>query len=184
MAADAESISHEGLIHGAYFLRLKSVLIGILQLSTWRFSMKKLFASAVIVMLAGGSVAAQDDPVKAREALMTAAAGAAGISVPMLRGQMDYHPAVAKAAIATFYGVSRSAHVFFPEGSAGETKASAKIWEDPEGFQAAFDKFEAAASAAFEASGKDGPADLQAFQQAVAPVLETCGSCHETYRLE
>ena len=135
-------------------------------------------------MLAGGSAIAQDDPVKARQALMDAAAAATGVAVPMLRGQMDYNPAVAKAAIATFYGVSRSAHVFFPEGSAGDTKASAKIWEDAAGFQAAFEKFEETATAAFAASGKDGPADLQAFQQAVAPVLENCSSCHETFRLE
>lgn len=146
--------------------------------------MKKLFASAIVLMLAGGSAAAQDDPVKSRQALMDAAAAATGISVPMLRGQMEYHPAVAKAAIATFYGVSRASHVFFPEGTAEDTKASPRIWEDPEGFKAAFDKFEETATAAFEAAGEDGPADLQAFQQAVAPVLENCGGCHENYRLE
>jgi len=146
--------------------------------------MKKLFASVIVLMLAGGSASAQDDPVKSRQALMDAAAGAAGIAIPMLRGEMEYHPAVAKAAIATFYGVSRSAHVFFPEGSAGETKAAPRIWEDPEGFQAAFAKFEETATAAFEAAGEDGPPDLKAFQQAVAPVLDNCGTCHENYRLE
>ncbi|GGA76217.1 cytochrome C556 [Nitratireductor aestuarii] len=146
--------------------------------------MKKLLTSAFVLMLAGGTVAAQDDPVKARQALMAAAAGAAGIAVPMLKGEMDYQPAVAKAAIATFYGVSTSAHAFFPEGSGADTKAAPKIWEDPAGFQAAFDKFQASAEAAFKASGKDGPADLKAFQQAVGPVLQNCGACHENYRLE
>lgn len=146
--------------------------------------MKKLFASSIILLLAGGSVAAQDDPVTARQALMEAAAAAVGVSVPMLRGQMDYNPAVAKAAIATLYGVSASAHAFFPEGSAGDSKASPRIWEDEAGFQAAFEKFETTAAAAVEAAGRSGPADLQAFQQAITPVLANCGACHEAYRLE
>jgi cytochrome c556 len=146
--------------------------------------MKKLLASAFALMLVGGTAAAQEDPVKARQALMGAAASAAGIAIPMLKGEMEYHPAVAKAAISTFYGVSVSAHAFFPEGSGANTKAAPKIWEDAEGFKAAFAKFEAAAEAADKAAGREGPADLKAFQQAVGPVLQNCGSCHENFRLE
>lgn len=148
--------------------------------------MKKLLASAFVLMLVGGTATAQEDPVQARQALMAAAAGAAGIAVPMLKGEMEYQPAVARAAIATFYGVSSSAHAFFPEGTGpgANTKAAPKVWEDPEGFKAAFDKFKAAAEAAFKAAGRDGPADLKAFQQAVGPVLQNCGTCHENYRLE
>ncbi|GAA4521896.1 cytochrome c [Chelativorans composti] len=146
--------------------------------------MKKLIASALVLMVSAGTVAAQDNPIKSRQALMDAAAGAAGIAVPMLKGEMEYNPAVAKAAIATFYGVATAGQAFFPEGSAGDSKAAPKIWEDPEGFKAAFAKFQSAAEAAFQASGKEGPADLKAFQAAVGPVLQNCGSCHETYRLE
>ena len=52
------------------------------------------------------------------------------------------------------------------------------------GFQAALGKFQTAVAAAVAASGKDGPPDAAAFQAAVQPVLGTCKSCHETYRIE
>ena len=41
-----------------------------------------------------------------------------------------------------------------------------------------------ALGAAADASGKDGPADADAFKAAAEPVLGTCKTCHDTYRLE
>ena len=34
-----------------------------------------------------------------------------------------------------------------------------------------------------QASGKDGPADLDAFKAAVGPIFGTCKSCHEGYQV-
>nr|WP_306306754.1 cytochrome c [Nitratireductor aquibiodomus] len=39
-------------------------------------------------------------------------------------------------------------------------------------------------AAAVEASGKDGPADLAAFQAAIGPVFGNCKSCHENFRVQ
>ncbi|MEC9402338.1 MAG: cytochrome c, partial [Pseudomonadota bacterium] len=72
---------------------------------------------------------------------------------------------------------------YFPAGSdQGETGAAAAIWENPDGFSAELAKFADATSKAFEASGKDGPADVEAFKAAMGPVFGSCKSCHETYR--
>ena len=104
----------------------------------------------------------------------------------MMKQQLEYNPAVAKAAIATLNATAHAFGAFFPEGSdmGANTTASPKIWEDMGGFEAAVAKFETDTAAAMQASGKDGPADLAAFQAAVGPVLGNCKSCHEAYRVQ
>lgn len=142
-----------------------------------------LSISALIISVAG--VAAADDPIAVRKALMQASAASAATSGGMMKGDIAYNPAVAKAAIATLNAVSHAYGNFFPEGSSGEnTEASPKIWEDGEGWQQTLSKFQADTHAAVEASGKDGPADLASFQAAVAPVLSNCKNCHENFRLQ
>ncbi|WP_157015051.1 c-type cytochrome [Mesorhizobium xinjiangense] len=148
--------------------------------------MKLLLIPAAVLALSASAVTAADDPIAVRQALMQANAGAAGLSGAMLKGELDYNPAVAKAAIATFNAVASSYGHYFPEGSEGngETTASPKIWEDMAGFQEAVGKFETDAAGAVEASGKDGPADLDTFKAAVGPVLGNCKSCHESFRVQ
>jgi cytochrome c556 len=143
------------------------------------------FLIGAAVALAGAAYAAED-PVAVRQALMDANAGAAGVSGAMLKDELAYSPVVAKAAILTLNAVAHSVGDFFPEGTAGpenKSDASPKIWEDAAGFEAALAKFAEAASAAAEAAGKDGPADKAAFQAAVQPVLGTCKTCHDTFRI-
>ncbi|MDN2566372.1 cytochrome c [Aquibium sp. A9E412] len=145
---------------------------------------KAVFALSVLALSATATVAA-DDPIAVRKALMQANAGAAGVSAAMLKGEMDYNPAVAKAALATFYGVASAFGDYFPEGSdAGDTRAAPAIWEDMDGFQAAVGEFRSDAMAGVQAAGENGPADREAFQAAVGPVLENCRSCHEDYQLK
>ncbi len=148
--------------------------------------MKILVIATAALSISAGVVAAADDPIAVRKALMDANAGAAGLSGSMLKGDLDYNPMVAKAAIATFYAVASAYGDYFPEGSQGngETTASPKIWEDMAGFQQAVGKFKTDAAAALEAAGKDGPADLDAFKSAVGPVLGNCKSCHESFRVQ
>jgi cytochrome c556 len=67
----------------------------------------------------------------------------------------------------------------FPPGSeSGDTKASAKIWEDMAGFEAASAKLVADAKAA-ETAAASG---LDAFKTALGAVGANCGGCHEAYR--
>ena len=129
---------------------------------------------------------AADDPIAVRQALMQNNAGAAALAGGVLKGELAYSPAVGKAAIAAWQATALAVADFFPEGSADPARsaASPKIWEDLAGFQDLLGKFQAASAAAADASGKDGPADAEAFKAAVEPVLGSCKGCHDEYRLE
>jgi cytochrome c556 len=147
--------------------------------------MKKAALALSALTLSASFAAAADDPVASRKALMDANGAAAGLAAAMLKGDMDYNPAVAKAAIMTFRAVAHSYGAFFPEGSdKGETKASPKIWQDAAGFRKELAEFQEHADAAAQASGKNGPADLNAFKAAVMPVFDDCKDCHQSYRVK
>jgi cytochrome c556 len=147
--------------------------------------MKKFALAVSAIVLMATSASAADDPIATRKALMDANGAAAGVSAAMLKGDLDYNPAVAKAAIMTLRAVSHSYGAFFPAGSdKGNTKASPKIWEDATGFQKELGEFQEHADAAAQASGKDGPADLAAFKAAVTPIFNDCKDCHQNYRLK
>lgn len=147
--------------------------------------MKKIAISLSFLLFSAAAVTAADDPIAVRQALMQANAASAGAASAMLKGEMDYNPVAAKAAIATFHSTAEAVGDFFPEGSdTGETKAAPAIWENPDAFQETLAKFKADAAAAVEASGRDGPAELEAFRQAVMPVLSNCSGCHEDFRID
>lgn len=147
------------------------------------------FRKFVVVGLAAGlgfaalPAQAADDPIAVRQALMASMGAAAGLAGGMMKGEITYSPAAGKSAIATARAVSVSFGDFFPAGSdQGTTGAAPSIWEDADGFAAELAKFTAATAKAAEASGKDGPVDVEAFKAAMGPVFGTCKSCHETYR--
>lgn len=147
--------------------------------------MKKIAISFSFLLFSAAAVTAADDPIAVRQALMQANAASAGAASAMLKGEMDYNPVVAKAAIATFHSTAEAMGDFFPEGSnVGETRAAPAIWENPDAFRETLAKFRTDAAAAVEASGRDGPADLEAFRLAVMPVFSNCSACHENFRLE
>jgi cytochrome c556 len=148
--------------------------------------MKKIALAASAVMLSVATAAmAANDPIETRKDLMEANGAAAAVAAAMLKGELDYNPAVAKSAIRTLDATAHAFGAFFPEGSdKGDTKASPKIWGDMAGFQKHLAKFQADADAAAKASGKDGPADLAAFKAAITPVFGNCKSCHQDFRLK
>jgi cytochrome c556 len=129
---------------------------------------------------------AADDPIAARQALMDANGGAAAVAGALLKDQIAYEPVIGKSVFTAFSAVSHTYGDYFPEGSLDPARsaASPRIWEDMAGFQAELAKFDAAVAAALEASGKDGPADKAAFAALAQPALQSCGSCHETYRVK
>lgn len=133
--------------------------------------------------LAGAVAHAAEDPIATRQAIMSSVGAAAGLGGGMLKGEIDYTPAAGKAAIATMRAASLAYGDYFPAGSdQGDTAALPAIWEDRAGFDEKLAKFAEASASAAETSGKDGPADIEAFKAAFDPVLGACKSCHETYR--
>ncbi|MFC6656890.1 c-type cytochrome [Roseibium salinum] len=126
---------------------------------------------------------AAEDPIKTRQAIMSSVGAAAGLGGGMMKGEIDYVPAAGKAAIATMRAASLAYGDYFPAGSdQGDTAALPAVWEDRAGFDEKLADFAAAAEKAVEASGKEGPADVEAFKAAFGPVLQACKACHETYR--
>lgn len=147
--------------------------------------MKSFLLALSALTVCAGVAHAADDPIGTRKALMQAMGAAAAPAGAMMKGEMPYSPVVAKASIATMVAVSKAMGDYFPEGStSADSTAAPKIWEDAAGFKAAVDKFMADAGAAGTASGKDGPADLEAFKAAIGPVMGNCKACHESYRIQ
>ncbi|GGB50488.1 cytochrome C556 [Roseibium aquae] len=145
-----------------------------------------LVAGAVVLGGPVVSVQAAGDPIAVRKAVMQSVGAAAGLGGGMMKGEIAYTPAAGKAAIASMNAAALSYGDFFPEGSesGGDTTAAAAIWEDRAGFAQELAKFASATGGAMQASGKDGPADLDAFKAAFGPVLQTCKSCHEGFRVK
>jgi cytochrome c556 len=128
---------------------------------------------------------AADDPIAVRQSLMDSNGAAAAVAGGIMKDEIPYNPVVGKSVILAWAAVANSYGDFFPEGSVdpARSKAAPKIWEDAAGFKAELDKFKAAAAAAVEAAGKDGPADKAAFAAAAGPVFDSCKTCHEGFRI-
>lgn len=131
-------------------------------------------------------LAAAEDPIAARQALMRSVGANAGVAGAVMKGELDYDPAVGRAVIAAIAASATTFGDYFPEGSldTARSEASPRIWEDRAGFDEELSKLQAATAAAAEASGREGPADAAAFTAAVQPVLGACRSCHESYRID
>ncbi|EFO29030.1 cytoChrome c' [Roseibium sp. TrichSKD4] len=143
-------------------------------------------AALAAASLSLNAAAASDDPVADRKAVMQSVGAAAGLGGGMLKGQIEYTPAAGKAAISTMNAAAHTFGGLFPDGSdmADNSTAAPAIWDDRAGFDAELAKFAAATGAAAKASGKEGPADLDAFKAVFGPVLGTCKSCHEGFRVK
>jgi cytochrome c556 len=141
-----------------------------------------LFAElAMAVGLVGTAAFAVDDPILTRKKLMQANGGAAGAMQAMIKGETQFNAAVAQSALRTFNAVAYSVGDYFPEGSGeGDTRAAPAIWEDMAGFQTALANFQQATDAA---RGSE-PQSVEDLQAAMGQIGQTCGGCHENYRLE
>jgi cytochrome c556 len=148
--------------------------------------MRKFLVAGALLAVTLTAASAAGDPVATRKAIMQSVAANAGLAGAMMKGDMAYSPAAGKAAIASMNAAAHSFGAFYPDGTqnAAGSSASPKIWEDSAGFEAALAKFAAATGAAAQASGKDGPADVEAFKAAMGPVMGSCKACHEVYRVQ
>lgn len=130
--------------------------------------------------------AAADDPVAARQVIMSSVGAAAGVTGGVMKGEIAYTPVVGKSVIAAMHAAAMTYGDYFSEGSedAGRSKAAPAIWSDRAGFDAELAKFLAATAAAGEQAGRAGPADAATFAELMKPVMAECSSCHEKFRLQ
>jgi len=135
---------------------------------------------ALSVVLGATAVVAQTNAISERRNVMKDVGAAAKNGAALARGNEPYDNAKAQAVFATYAAAAAKMPSLFPDNSkTGDTTAAPKIWEDMNGFKAAFAKFEADSKAA-QASVKD----LDSFKVAFGAMGKNCGSCHEVYRIK
>lgn len=139
-------------------------------------------ASAACLVLTVGTAFAADDPIADRQAIMENVGKATGVGGAMAKGEMDYDPVKAMLMFRTQNAAIIGFTELFPEGSetGGETEAKPEIWSDREGF-------EKRAADMREASAKlieNTPQDLESFRAAFKELTQTCGACHEDFRVK
>lgn len=125
----------------------------------------------------------QQRAIDARQAHMTLNGFNLGALGAMVQDRIPYDAEVAAAAAANLAALaSISEDRYWIDGtdsSVEGNRAKAEIWTDRDGFEAEMMKLAAATAALADVAG-DG---LDAMKAAFGPVGQTCGSCHETYRV-
>lgn len=140
---------------------------------------KVAVAVAAFSVAFAGIAVGQDSPIPARQELMKENGAAMKAASAMAKGEMAYSEVEAAGAMKIIADNMTEFPGLFPADSQdGDTRASAKIWEDMDGFKAAAAKTVADAQAA-EAVAADG---VEAFKVALGAVGSNCGGCHEVYR--
>lgn len=134
---------------------------------------------AVAALGLGLSVAAAQDPIAARKALMKATGEQSAIGAKMVRGELPFDLVKAQAIFTQFEKTSAEAPKLFPDTAktGGETAALPAVWEHKGEFDAKLAKLGADSK---DAAGK--VKDLDSFKVAFPAVGKNCGGCHETFR--
>ena len=150
-----------------------------------------IFATLCSVLLLAPTLAVPqeqegDDVIQARKGFMRIVVLEAGPLIGMAKGDLPYdadrattHAEQLNAILD--YDVGR---LFIPETSkanyTGDTRALAKIWEEPEHFAEYFQDLRDRAAVVAEEAGKG----KEALTAAVSEMGKACGNCHDDFRAE
>jgi cytochrome c556 len=127
----------------------------------------------------------EEDPIKARKALMKDIVGpSAKLGGQMIKGDVPFDAAKASEAMTAIQGVPDKYVLLFPEGTGmeadPETEASPRIWEDFDGFTTLAMKLKDEAGKAV-AAAQQGEG---AFRAAFTDLTKNCKNCHESFRVK
>jgi cytochrome c556 len=138
------------------------------------------FAALAIATIGATAVVAQSDPIAARKALMKGNNDNAKVVVAMIRGQAPFDAAKVDTAFAQWEDTAKKLPGLFPEDSktGGKTRATPKIWETKNDFDA---KAAAFGKAVADTRAK-AKASLDGLKSAMGPVGDACDNCHKDYR--
>lgn len=148
-------------------------------------AVKKVVLSLSLLAF-GVSAALAQDVVAERQGLMKERAGILRKLSPYAKGEQDFDAGQVQALLTALDENARkkSAKELFPDGTEAkpgeDNEASPKIWEDWVGFQASWDKYDAATAAAVAAK----PQDAAALGAQINSVGTNCGGCHKVYRIQ
>jgi cytochrome c556 len=145
---------------------------------------RTVFAIAVIVLGLSAAIA-QEDPIKARKALMKTNGDQAKIGAAMGKGDQPFDAAAVHKMFAAFQDAAAKMPTLYPDSSKGgdpadEFNAGPKVWEDMADFKARFVKFGEDAKAA-----DAKVTDADSLKAALGDIGKNdCGGCHKDYRLK
>ena len=148
---------------------------------------RTVFAVAVTAAISLGVCAAvaQEDPIKARKALMKANGDQAKILSDMSKGDKPYDQAAVGKALAQFQDAAAKMPGLYPDNTkdgdpSDQFNASPKVWENMADFKARFVKFSDDAKTA-----STSVKDVDSLKAALGPIGKNdCGGCHQDYRLK
>jgi cytochrome c556 len=148
---------------------------------------RTVFAVATMAAIALGAcvAVAQEDPIKARKALMKANGDQAKIGAAMAKGEAPFDAAAVHKMFAQFQDAAAKMPTLYPDSSKGgdptdEFNAAPKVWEDMADFKAKFVKFGEDAKAA-----DAKVTDADSLKAALGDIGKNdCGGCHKDYRLK
>ena len=143
-------------------------------------------AAAAAFSLSLAVAMAQQDPVKARKALMKDNGDQAKIGAAMMKGEAPFDLAKARKIFATFEDAAAKAPALFSQKMVDQPtaddpySADPKIWENMDDFKARLAKLgDDAKAAAAKVT------DLDSFKAAFGTIGKNdCGGCHEKYRVK
>lgn len=137
-----------------------------------------LFAAVAAAVFLAPALAAPDDVIARRQAVMKRMGEQAEAGGAIVKGQAAFDAAKAAAMFQAFKDQMAGFSALFPEGSqAGDTKATAAVWSDRKGFDAAIAAFDTAV--ADNAAAGATPAG---FKAAFTAVAGECRSCHQGFK--
>jgi len=152
---------------------------------------RKALATVLVLLFAFGaqgvSAASPDDKIKNRKSAMKEIGG----QMKVIKGYLEGKGTAADVAAGAtkINGLSKTTPALFVPGTARgeaglavETEALAKIWEDPAGFQKAWDVLIAESQKLAEVAATDDPEQIGAQFGAMAKM--GCGGCHKVYRVK
>lgn len=142
--------------------------------------MRALLTAAALVTIGVGAVIAADDPVKTREGLMKQIGGSMGALAAIAKDQKPYDAEAVKAALTTISANAKAFPDQFPAGSDANSEASPKIWENMDDFKAKAAKLGADADQLLAQL----PADAAGVGAAAGTLGQSCGGCHQLYRVK
>lgn len=130
------------------------------------------------------AVAAQQDQVKATQAMMKGNGKNAAALAAIAKGEKPYDQATVDAAMAQFEETVQKFPTLFPDSTkglkpGGDYSASPKVWDDKAGFNAQVASFSKAVG---DAKGKIK--DIDSLKATLPTIAKQCGGCHETYRVK
>jgi cytochrome c556 len=141
--------------------------------------MKRTIFAAGLLALGVTAAIAQSNVVEQRQGLMKEMSAQSRAVGGMLKGEAPFDLEKVQAALKTFSQNAKQAPPLFPESSkaAEKTAALPTVWENKKDFEGHFSKLNQDAQAAM-ASIKDEAS----FKAEFPKVLQTCGTCHKTFR--